>query len=192
MIEGKRAIAQFGAQRTHQVVVTTMSSSREWPIVSNRLDLDLAIRGCMGKASSVGLGIALARPDRQVIVLDGDGSLLMNLGTLVTIAGAAPRNLVHVIFEGRSYDTSGGQPTPGEGRADLAALARAAGYRTAASIDDEATLERELPGLLAAAGPTFIRVEVNTMWATNPMPGRGTGRNARAVAEALAAEPAPA
>ena len=68
----------------------------------------------MGKASSVGLGVALARPDVRVLVLDGDGSLLMNLGSLVTIASQAPKNLVHVVFDGATYDTSGAQPTPGK------------------------------------------------------------------------------
>src|SRR5918997_4910563 len=124
MIVGRRAVELIAQHRTDEVVVTTMSSARAWPGLSRRPDLDLPVMGCMGKASSIGLGIALGRPDRRVIVLDGDGSLLMNLGSLVTIAGMAPRNLVHFVLEGRTYDTSGGQPTPGVGGTDLAGLAR--------------------------------------------------------------------
>ena len=67
----------------------------------------------MGGASSLGLGLALARPDRRVIVFDGDGSLLMQLGSLATIAGAAPRNLVHFLFKNGVYHTSGAQGIPG-------------------------------------------------------------------------------
>lgn len=174
MIDGMRAIEIIGRHRTDEVVVTTMSSARAWPGVSRRPELDIPLVGCMGKASSLGLGIALARPERRVIVLDGDGSLLMNLGSLVTIAGMTPRNLVHVVLEGYTYDTSGGQPTPGEGRADLAGLAGAAGYRTARTFAEEGELGAELPGLLRGDGPTFICVRVNSMWATGTMPRGGT------------------
>lgn len=187
MIVGGRALELIAERRTDEVVVTTMSSARDWPGVSRRPELDLPLLGCMGKASSIGLGIALGRPDRRVIVLDGDGSLLMSLGTLVTIAGMAPRNLVHVVLEGRTYDTSGGQPTPGEGRADLAGLARAAGYRSAETIDDEATLVARLPALLRGEGPAFLCLEVNSMWASGSMPAGGTKRAWPIVAGALAA-----
>ena len=81
----------------------------------------------MGKASSFGLGVALARPDIKVVVLDGDGSLLMNLGALVTIAALAPKNLLHVVLQGSTYDTSGGQPTPGQGILDWATVAKGGG-----------------------------------------------------------------
>jgi sulfopyruvate decarboxylase subunit beta len=186
MIEGGRAIELIGQLRTDEVVVTTMSTAKAWPAVSKKPDLDLPLRGCMGKASSLGLGIAIAQPNRRVIVLDGDGSLLMNLGSLVTIAGMAPKNLVHVVFEGHSYDTSGGQPTPGEGRADLAGLALAAGYRSAVTIDDEGELARALPDLLSAEGPAFACIKVNTMWAKGSLPARGAKETWRAVARALA------
>ena len=69
----------------------------------------------MGKASSIGLGIALARPDKKVLVIDGDGSLLMNLGSLVTVANMSPKNLVHFVYQNGTYGVSGGQPIPGSG-----------------------------------------------------------------------------
>jgi phosphonopyruvate decarboxylase len=173
MIVGTRALEMLSEHRTDEVVVTTMSAARVWPTMSSRPDLDLPLKGCMGKASSLGLGVALARPDVKVVVLDGDGSLLMNLGSLVTIAGLAPRNLVHVVLEGGTYDTSGGQPTPGEGRLDLAKVAEGAGYKQAASIETEEELAKQWPALLAAEGPTFVRISVNSMWAFGPMPGLG-------------------
>jgi thiamine pyrophosphate-dependent acetolactate synthase large subunit-like protein len=187
MIEGMRVIELIGQHRTDEVVVTTMSSAKAWPAVSKRPELDLPLTGCMGKASSLGLGIALARPDARVIVLDGDGSLLMNLGSLVTIAGMAPPNLVHVVLEGRTYDTSGGQPTPGVGGTDLAGLARMAGYRSAITIDHEADLAAALPGLLRLEGPAFVCLHVNSMWASGAVPTGGTKRAWQVVRRALAA-----
>jgi len=184
MIDPYRALETISKHRTNEVVITTMSSSRSWPEFSQRPDLDLPLRGCMGKASSLGLGVALARPDRRVVVLDGDGSLLMNLGSLVTVAGKAPTNLVHVVLEGNSYDTSGGQPTPGEGRVDLAGLAKAAGYRTAVSIEENADLERQWPDLVNAEGPIFVRLHVPSMWVTGEMPP-AVGAGWKRVAEAL-------
>src|SRR4051812_20354117 len=173
MIVGVKALEMLSEHRTDEVVVTTMSSARVWPPVTTRPALDLPLKGCMGKASSLGLGVALARPDVKVIVLDGDGSLLMNLGSLVTIAGQAPKNLVHVVLEGGTYDTSGGQPTPGQGRLDLATVAKGAGYKQAVSIETEDELAQQWPKLLAAEGPTFVRISVNSMWAFGPMPGLG-------------------
>jgi thiamine pyrophosphate-dependent acetolactate synthase large subunit-like protein len=185
MIDGWRAIELFGRHRTDQVVVTTMSSARAWPRVSQRPELDLPLLECMGKASSLGLGIALACPERGVIVLDGDGSLLTNLGALVTIAGLAPRNLIHVVLQGGTYDTSGGHPTPDQGRLDFAGLAQAAGYREAVTIDDAASLDSALPKLLRSVGPTFICLRVNTRWASGEMPEGGTRQACAVVQRAL-------
>ena len=83
--------------------------------------------GFMGGASSLGLGLALARPERRVIVFDGDGSLLMQLGSLATIAGARPRNLLHLLFKNGVYHTSGSQEIPGGLTVDFVTMARGAG-----------------------------------------------------------------
>jgi sulfopyruvate decarboxylase subunit beta len=93
----------------------------------------------MGLASSMGLGLALARPDRQVVVLDGDGSLLMNLGGLTTLARYQPSNLVHVVFDNESLLSVGGFPTATATGSDLAAIAHAAGVpRTCMATELEA------------------------------------------------------
>lgn len=120
----------------------------------------IEVVGCMGSASTLGLGIALAQPGRRVIVMDGDGSLLMQLGSLVTIAGCAPTNLVHVVFENGVYETSGSQPLPGEGRFDLEQMARAAGYAHAARYESGSAFSAALPGLLERSGPTFISLQI--------------------------------
>jgi thiamine pyrophosphate-dependent enzyme len=96
--------------------------------------------GSMGLASSVGLGLALARPDVRVIVLDGDGSLLMNLGSLATIGLVGPANLVVIVMDNEEYATTGGQPTPTAHGADLDAAARALGIAKTATVRTEAEL----------------------------------------------------
>ena len=116
--------------------------------------------GSMGQISSMGLGLALARPDLRVIVLDGDGSLLMNLGSLATIARQAPRNLVHLVWDDEVYETTGGQPTHSGTGADLAGIARAAGISKAVAVDDEAGFAAAADRALAESGPWFIAAKV--------------------------------
>jgi thiamine pyrophosphate-dependent acetolactate synthase large subunit-like protein len=112
--------------------------------------------GSMGLASSIGLGLALARPDLRVTVLDGDGSLLMNLGSLATIGLLRPNNLIVIVMDNEEYATTGGQPTPTAHGADLAGAARAMGIATATTVRTEG----ELRGALDTPGPIFIAAKV--------------------------------
>ncbi len=161
MISSLDAVNVINEARGDAVVVGTMTPNRYWESVSENRDLDLPIFGGMGKASSVALGIAIAQPDRKVLCLDGDGSLLMNLGTLVTIAGIAPKNLVHFVFDDGAYFTTGGQPVPGSGRFNLAGLAKEAGFADAYEYSDLEDLTLELPGIIERPGPLFICLKVN-------------------------------
>jgi thiamine pyrophosphate-dependent acetolactate synthase large subunit-like protein len=115
--------------------------------------------GSMGLASSIGLGIALARPERRVLVLDGDGNVLMNLGTLATIGATAPANLLHICFDNGVHASTGAQPTISS-RVDLGAVARTAGYRAVARVGSVAELEAALPAFLGGAGPAFLHVRI--------------------------------
>ena len=110
--------------------------------------------GSMGLASSVGLGLALAAPDVRVVVLDGDGSLLMNLGSLATIGLLEPPNLVVVVMDNEEYATTGGQATHTAHGADLEAAARAMRIGTTATVRSEAELREAL------GGATFIVAKV--------------------------------
>src|SRR5919202_3752189 len=92
------------------------------------------LQHAMGLASSMGLGIALSRPELQVVVLDGDGSILMNLGGLTTLARYRPRNLVHVVFDNESLLSVGGFPTATATGSDIAGIAAAAGIPRTASV----------------------------------------------------------
>src|SRR5260370_42551027 len=112
----------------------------------------------MGGASGLGLGLALGGPDRRVIVFAGDGSLLMQLGSLATIAGAAPRNFTHLLFKNGVYHTSGSQETPGGRGVDFAAMAKAVGYRSTCTITSLDELQKRLPGLLSEEGPIMAQL----------------------------------
>jgi phosphonopyruvate decarboxylase len=147
----------IAAARGMAICVPTMTTGPAWRDIAGD-DLSVTCVGFMGGASSLGLGIALARPDRRVLVLDGDGSLLMQLGSLATVAGAAPRNLVHVVFKNGVYHTSGAQGTPGGLTVDFATMAMAAGYRMAWTIEDLAEFERRLPDVLRRDGPLMVEL----------------------------------
>jgi phosphonopyruvate decarboxylase len=149
-----RAIAE---QRGEAVVVPTMTTSPAWRQIAPD-DLSVTCVGFMGGASSLGLGIALAQPERRVIVLDGDGSLLMQLGTLATVAGASPRNFTHMLFKNGVYHTSGSQAIPGGAGVDFAGMAQAAGYRTTYTFDDLEDFRIRLPAVLAEPGPVFVQL----------------------------------
>jgi sulfopyruvate decarboxylase subunit beta len=133
------------------------------------------LQHAMGLASSMGLGIALSKPSRQVIVFDGDGSILMNLGGLTTLARYRPRNLVHVVFDNESLLSVGGFPTATSTGTDLARIAAAAGVpRTAAvtTLDafthafDEALAANDLTTIVAkvdAVGPAGYVTELSLL-----------------------------
>ena len=116
------------------IVVTIMGAvAAELQSIGHRPNF-FYLQHAMGLASSVGLGIALSRPDSPVVVLDGDGSVLMNLGGLTTLARYRPRNLVHVVFDNESLLSVGGFPTATSTGSDLAAIARGAGVPRTATV----------------------------------------------------------
>jgi thiamine pyrophosphate-dependent acetolactate synthase large subunit-like protein len=123
--------------------------------------------GSMGLASSLGLGMALARPERRVVVLDGDGNVLMNLGALAQIAAARPANLLHVCFDNGVHASTGGQRTVSD-RVRLDELARAAGYRATVRVDTAEALAARARELLASGGPAFLLVRIDPGGAPAP------------------------
>ena len=145
--------------RSAEIVVAVYKAAQEWIHISPS-ELNYTFTGAMGQGSSHGLGLALGRPDKRVIVLDGDGSLLMNLGTLVTIASAAPRNLIHCVCENGTYETNGAVPIPGAGRFSFASLARAAGYPKSYEFSGLQDWQREAGRILKEDGPIFVDLKV--------------------------------
>ena len=151
------ALDVLARRRTDQVVVSAMTALGPWQRRSPS-DRNLVNIGFMGGASAYALGVALARPDVPVWVIDGDGSLLMQLGSLATIAHAAPANFLHVVMHNGVYETSGAQPIPGEGRLSFAGMAREAGYAQTARFDDVEAFDADLDDLLRRDGPTLVEL----------------------------------
>ena len=145
--------------RGNAAVISAYSAAFDWMRVSPSR-LNFAAVGAMGQASSQALGMALGMPERLFIVLDGDGSLLMNLGSLVTIANAAPRNLVHFVCQNGCYEANGGHPIPGEDKVSFAGFARAAGYPAVFEFEELDDFAARLPEVLTARGPVFATLKV--------------------------------
>ncbi len=110
----------------------------------------------MGLASSLGLGLAMAQPDLKVIVYDGDGSILMNLGSLATIAARQPKNLIHIVWDNRSYNMTGGQPTATAFNTDLTVVAKGAGYPRVERVETLEAFQISIERALKDPGPWFL------------------------------------
>jgi sulfopyruvate decarboxylase subunit beta len=167
MLKRDECLQALARHRTDEIVVAVYKAAEAWIHISPS-DLNYTFTGAMGQGSSHALGLALGRPDRRVIVLDGDGSLLMNLGSLVTIADAAPKNLLHFLCHNRTYETNGAVPIPGIGHTDFPALARAAGYPRAYAFDEQQAWEQALPDLLREEGPVFVDLHMEPGATTFP------------------------
>lgn len=168
------ALRVLAAERGDAIVVTTMGATREWPLLSQHpLDFHY-LPSAMGGGPPLALGLALAQPSRHIIALVGDGSLLMNFGTLVTLRAAAAENLTLVLLDNGVYEVTGAQATPAAGIVlDYAEVARACRWPTAASFFDLETWQADCARLLRAAGPRFLalRVAPVTQDVVPPSPG---------------------
>jgi thiamine pyrophosphate-dependent acetolactate synthase large subunit-like protein len=155
----REALEVVARHRGERIVISTMASIAIWPELSDT-PLDFAyIPSAMGQGPALGLGLALAHPDRGVIVINGDGSTLMNLGSLVTLA-AQPANLYLIIIDNGLYEVTGGQPTAGAGQADFAGLARAAGISRVCAFAAAADWRRKAGEALSGPGPVVVSLKV--------------------------------
>ncbi len=163
MIDNQEAVEIIDAHRGDAVIIATMNANNVrfgLPSVTTQENLDMPLSGAMGKASNVALGLALAQPERKVMCLDGDGSLLMNLGAMVTLANKTPENLCHVLFDNGVYAVTGGQPVPGSGKADWEGMAKAAGYAATFSFDNLEDLTTSIGEVMSVKGPVFVHLSI--------------------------------
>lgn len=159
MMPLREALEIAASHRGQRIVVATMSSAGVWPSLSDTpLDF-IYIPSSMGQGPSLGLGLALAQPERGVIVLNGDGCTLMNLGCLVTMA-QHPANIHLLIIDNGLYEVTGGQPIAGAGRVDFAGLARAAGIERVYSFDTTDAWRAGAAEALTGAGPVVVCLKV--------------------------------
>ena len=174
----REALEVLAAHRGQRIVITTMSPIAPWHELSDT-PLDFAyIPSAMGQAPALGLGLALARPERGVIVVNGDGCMLMNLGSLVTIAHH-PTNIYLLIIDNGHYEVTGGQPTAGAGHTDFAGLAHAAGIQRVYSFDDVQTWRAGAAEALSGTGSVVIWLKVE------PKTGQKTPTPPRPMAEQI-------
>ena len=159
MMTQHQALEVLARHRGDRVVITTMTAVALWPGLSDT-PLDFAyLPSAMGHAPDLGLGLALAQPGRGVVVVNGDGSMLMNLGSLVTLADN-PAGVYLVILDNGLYEVTGGQETAGTGRADFAALARAAGIGRTYAFDALEAWRAGAAEALSGAGPVVVWLKV--------------------------------
>jgi thiamine pyrophosphate-dependent acetolactate synthase large subunit-like protein len=187
------ALQVLHAVRGDSVLVTSMAAAREWAVRFPPHPLDLIhVPSSMGQAPAWGLGLALARPERRVIVCCGDGSLLMNLGCLVTITAAAPPNLTLLVFDNGAYEVTGGQPTPAaltrSGNVDFGGLARSAGFTTVHEFSTAGEWRESAGRVLSTSGPVCVILRVSADPQGGPVgPLPPAPQRARELAAALAA-----
>lgn len=132
--------------------------SRESFNIKDRLG-NFYMIGSMGLASSIALGVALNRPDRRVVVFDGDGNVLMNLGSVALIGATQPKNLLHIVFDNEAYGSTGNQRTI-SGQVALEEIARASGYQRVQRVDAAETLRTAAREFLAQLGPSFLLIKI--------------------------------
>ena len=150
------------------VVVTTMGSVAPWARMSDSA-LDFPSAGsAMSHAADFAMGVALAQPHRSVWCLNGDGSMLMSLGTLVTICQTPAPNLVLFVLQNDTFEVTGNQPIPGAGKIDLPRMAKAAGFPQVHEFDRPDRLAEELSAVLARTGPIFVNLRIES--GTEPPP----------------------
>ena len=156
----REVVARLVADRGELLVVGGLGAP-SWDLTAaGDHPLTFPLWGAMGGAAMIGLGLALARPARRVLVVTGDGEMLMGLGSLATIAVQAPANLAVVVLDNERYGETGMQATHTAGPTNLSAVAAGAGFPVAGDIFDQAQLEAALPRIRAEPGPVFFNIKV--------------------------------
>lgn len=159
MMTQRQALEILAAHRGDKVVITTMSAVGIWPALSDT-PLDFAyLPSSMGQSPALGLGLALAQPGRGVVVVNGDGCMLMNLGSLVTLAHH-PADVFLLILDNQLYEVTGGQATAGTGHTDFVAMARAAGIQRVYMFDSLEAWRAGAVAALARRGPVVVWLKV--------------------------------
>ncbi len=154
------ALEYLATRRTDEIVVATMSAATDWAEYSSH-ELDMHDGDAMGQATPVGLGIALAQPDRQVWVYNGDGAQLMTLGSIVTTGSVAPPNLIVFVFRNDVYEITGGQPIPGAGKLSFPDIARGAGFPRGYTFEDVVELSAQFDFVAAGQGPVLVDLKID-------------------------------
>lgn len=161
MIEVAEMLKVFQPHRGNAIVVPGQAG-RHWNSISTRPDLDVPLipYPAMGGGASFAFGLAMAQPDRKVVVFDSEGSLIMNLGILPTVAEQQPGNFYHFLLDNECYATTGGQPVPNARTTSYDTLARGVGYQGSFAFDNIEGFATNIARILSQPGPVFVALKV--------------------------------
>jgi len=171
-LDRRRAVADLLKPRGDALVVAGLGAPTWDTAAAGDSALNFYTWGGMGGAAMIGLGLALAQPSRRVLVITGDGELLMGLGSLATIAVQKSRNLAIIVMDNERYGETGMQDTHTRFGVDLAGIAKSAGFRAAGTIYSTAQLRTWIPRFYGQAGPVFAAIKVTTQAAPMVLPAR--------------------
>ena len=156
MLTKEEFLEPLARVRTDEIVITSMSVVRPWGRLSDS-DFDFASAdSAMGHTADLALGVAMAQPSRRVVCLNGDGSMLMSLGTLATIVESGVDNLILFVIVNGTYEITGNQRVPAAPTLDFAAMARAAGFASVHHFDEASAYAAALDGIVREKGSTFV------------------------------------
>ena len=171
-LDRRKAVAQILAQRGDALIMPGLGAPTWDCAAVDDHPLTFYSWGGMGGCAMMGLGLALAQPRRRVLVITGDGELLMGLGSLATIGVEQPRNLAVIVIDNEHYGETGMQPTHTKHGVDLPAMARAAGFRAAGTVYTAQQLKTWIPRLYRQPGPVFCSIKVLAVPAPLVLPVR--------------------
>ncbi len=184
MFAAEDMFRSFHPHRENSIVIVTGTGGRHWRDISTNEKRDVPLAGAMGQTTSAALGLALAQPNEKVVLFDSEGSLLMNMGILATIAGQKPNNFVHFLMDNECYATTGGQPVPNSQEIDYAGMAKEAGYTAAYNFDNLEDLTTNLGKIMSETGPVFVAMKMVPEVENEPI-GRRQRRAARPRGQAI-------
>ncbi len=162
MLKRRELVAALLAERPADLLVVSSLGSPTWDVAAAGNDArNFGFIGAMGQAAPFALGLALGRPEARVVLVAGDGELLMTLGVLATIANQAPANLAVLVLDNESYGETGGQPTATAGRTDLARVARGCGIETTRVVTEASEVDELRSLLLEAEGPVLAIAKID-------------------------------
>src|ERR671925_469262 len=184
MISAADVFRVFQTHRGNAIVMPVGASGRHWRDFTTNEKRDLTMGGTMGQTTAAALGVALGLPNEQVVLFDAEGSLLMNLGILATVAGKQPKNLYHFLLDNECYATTGGQPVPNAKNINYAGMAKEAGYAAGYRFDKLEEFEHNVGSILREKGPVFVAIKVVPAIENEPI-GRRQRRPARSRAETI-------
>lgn len=194
MIDAQDVFKAFKEHRGDAIVTTAGTAGRYWTDFSDNERRDVSLGGAMGQSTSAALGLALGLPDEKIVMFDAEGSLLMNLGAIASIAGMQPANFYHILLDNECYATTGGQPVPNAQGIDYAMMAEGAGYAAAYSFEDLEEFSTSVGEIMNEPGPVFVAVKINPEVQNMPIglrerrPTRSRAETVRTLREELGIE----